>query len=352
MNQVRFGVLGTGSVVRDFHLPALAANPRAKILAIGNHQAASLEPLARAFEVEKTYTDFDLMARDPEIDAVINALPNYLHAPVTISMLQCGKHVLCEKPMATTVAQAQAMAAAADNARRKLMIAHVWRSNEEVQWLREIVRTGAIGTITKARAHAIVVGRGPKLDSWFVRPEMSGGGALADVGIHGIDTLSFLFDDRLNPVKVTARTANNEQPLDVEDTACVTIEYDNGLVAKVEAGWYHAHAFDPHGAVELFGTEGYARTLPARVEYGDENTLRREAPSSDSQQLHIDLPMYAAQLDHFLVCILEDRPPPCDGHQGVRNMTVLEAAYASARSGSSVTFEGTGADHRYRAATA
>ena len=264
MNRLRCGVLGTGSVVRDFHLPALAANPRARVVAIGNHRATSLEPLARRFEIEKTYTDFDLMARDPDIDLVINALPNYLHAPVTISLLQCGKHVLCEKPMAMTVLQAEAMAATADAARRKLMISHVWRSNAEVQWLREIVRAGAVGTVNKVKAHAIVAGRGPKLDSWFVRPELAGGGALADVGIHVIDTISFLFDDRLNPVKVTASTANRQRALDVEDTAKVMIEYDNGIVAEVEAGWYGEHVRDPHGAVELFGTAGYAHAPGAR----------------------------------------------------------------------------------------
>ena len=291
------------------------------------------------------------MARDPEIDAVINALPNYLHAPVTISMLQRGKHVLCEKPMATTVSQARAMAAAADAARRKLMIAHVWRSSLEVQWLREIVRTGELGFITKAKAHAMVAGRGPQLDSWFVRPEMSGGGALADVGIHGIDTLSFLFDDRLNPVKVAARIANNERPLEVEDTANVVIEYDNGLVAEVEAGWYQAHASHPHGAIELFGAEGYASTLPARSEFGAENARRERPPSPGLQPSHIEPLMYAAQIEHFLSCILEDRQPACDGHQGVRNMIVLEAAYASAHGGCSISLESPSSD-RSRAATA
>lgn len=340
MNRQRCGVLGTGRVVREFHLPALAANPRVRIVAIGNHQMVSLEPLARDFQIDKIYTDFDRMARDPEIDLVINALPNSLHAPVTISMLQCGKHVLCEKPMATTVSQAQAMALAADAAQRKLMIGHVWRSNLEVQWLREIVRSGAIGIVTKAVAHAIVAGRGPEPGSWFVRPEMAGGGALADVGVHGIDTLSFLFDDRLHPIKVTARTANTPRTLEVEDTASVAIEYDNGLVAQVEAGWYHPQASDPHGAVELFGTAGYARTLPARLERRADDARREIALACDSRQSHIDLAMYAAQLDQFVTCILEDRRPPCDGHQGVRNMIVLEAAYASARDGSSVWLPG------------
>ena len=154
-------------------------------------------PLACDYHIEKQCTDFDLMARDPEIDLVIIALPNHLHAPVTLLMLQCGKHVLCEKPMATTVSQARAMADAANAARRKLLIAHVWRSNSEVLWLREIVRAGAIGTVNKVKAHAVVSGRGPAQDSWFVRPELAGGGALVDVGVHAIDTISFLFDDRL-----------------------------------------------------------------------------------------------------------------------------------------------------------
>jgi predicted dehydrogenase len=351
MNRLRFGVLGTGRVVRDFHLPALAANSCARVVAIGNHQAASLGPLAREFQIEKTYTDFDMMARDREIDVVINALPNYLHSPVTISMLQHGKHVLCEKPMATTVSQAQAMAAAADTVGRQLMIAHVWRSNLEVRWLREIVRSGAIGTVTKAKAHAIVAGRGPEADSWFVRREMSGGGALADVGIHGIDTLSFLFDDRLNPVKVTARTTNTQRPLEVEDTASVVIEYDNGLVAELEAGWYHPKACSPHGAVELFGTAGNARTLPARLEYHAGDVRRASVPSFGVHESPIDLPMYAAQIDDFVTCVLEDRQPACGGHQGVRNMIVLEAAYAAARGGSSVSLASCGL-RRGRPATA
>jgi predicted dehydrogenase len=178
MTPVRVGILGTGNVVRAFHLPALAGNPRAEVVAIGNHRLESMQRVARDFNISKSYTDFDLMAQDPQIDAVVNALPNYLHAPVTIKMLQGGKHVLCEKPMAMTALEAQAMVGAADAARRNLMIAHVWRSNPEVQWLRDVVRAGTLGTIFKVKAHAIVAGRGPALDSWFVRRE-TGGGRLA-----------------------------------------------------------------------------------------------------------------------------------------------------------------------------
>jgi predicted dehydrogenase len=339
MTPVRVGILGTGSVVRAFHLPALARNPRAEVVAIGNHRATSLQGIARDFSVKKTYTDFELMARDPEIDMVVNALPNYLHAPVTIKMLQSGKHVLCEKPMAMTALESQAMVAAADAARRKLMIAHVWRSSPQVQWLRDVLKTGKLGTIFKVKAHAIVAGRGPALDSWFVRAETAGGGALADVGIHSFDTISFLFGDRIHPLKVSARVGNYFERLEVEDTASAVVEYDNGMLAEIEAGWYHSYAPDPHGAIELFGSEGYARTLPPRLCGRAAGVRGLQLASIPSKHPDLDVSVYAAQMDHFLDCVLEDRQPACDGNQGLRNMILLEAAYHSAWSGTSVSLE-------------
>lgn len=336
MKRVRVGVLGTGTVVRGYHLPALLANPRAQVVAVGNLHAKSLHKMARDFGIAMTYVDFDRMADDPQIDAVVNALPNSLHGPVTVRMLGSGKHVLCEKPMATTVDAAQAMVAAAHATGRKLMIGHVWRASPQVQWLRDVVRAGTIGNIFKAIAHAVVARRGPGLDSWFVRRESAGGGALADVGIHSIDTISFLFDDRLQPTKVSARIGNYFQQLEVEDTASAQIDYDNGMTARIEAGWYHSFAGDAHGAVELFGTEGYARTLPPRLHCRVDGVWSESVPSFESRHPDDDLPLYSAQIDQFLNCILDDHRPACDGEQGLRNMLVLEAAYKSAATGSSV----------------
>src|SRR6185503_8512246 len=98
MNKLRIGVLGTGIINRDFHLLTLRNHPQAEVVAAGNMHPESLKRLADDFNIPKTYTDFDAMAANPEIDAVVIGLPNYLHAPVTIQMLEAGKHVLCEKP--------------------------------------------------------------------------------------------------------------------------------------------------------------------------------------------------------------------------------------------------------------
>ena len=191
---MRFAVLGTGNIIREFHLPALIQNTRAHVVAAANLHPVSLEALAKSFRITKTYTNFDLLAEDSNIDAVVIGLPNYLNAPVTIKMLRAGKHVLCEKPMARTVAEAEAMVEAAGRSGKKLMIAHVWRSNEEMSWLRGIINSGKLGRIFKCKAHAVPAGWGPPPGNWRILAELSGGGAFADVGIHSVDTLSFLFN--------------------------------------------------------------------------------------------------------------------------------------------------------------
>jgi predicted dehydrogenase len=339
-DRVRVGVLGTGAIVREFHLPALLNNPRVEVTALGNQRAASLDQLAQAHGIKTTYTDFGRMAADPEIDAVVNALPNYLHAPVSIQMLQAGKHVLCEKPMALNVAEAQAMLAVAAAAGRQLAIAHPWRASQEYAWLRGVVRDGTIGSVIKVRAHAVVAGGGPPTSSWFVQPELAGGGALTDVGIHSIDTISFVFDDRVRPVTVFARIGTHFQPFKVEDTAAVLIEYNNGMVAELDAGWHHAYADSPLGAMELFGTKGYARTFPNEAHPSTGGAPGAAVTPDPMSTSHIGPAMYAAQIDWFLDSVIDDVPPICDGHDGLMGMQVLEAAYRSARSGQAVSLTG------------
>jgi predicted dehydrogenase len=339
-DRLRMGVLGTGAIVRDFHLPALLNNPRVEVVALGNQRSASLDQLAQAHGINATYTDFGRLAADPGIDAVVNALPNYLHAPVSIEMLQAGKHVLCEKPMAMNVAEAQAMLAAATAARRKLVIAHPWRASQEYAWLRAVVQGGTIGSVIKVRAHAVLAGGGPPSTSWFVQPELAGGGAMTDVGIHSIDTISFVFDDRVRPVTVFARIGTHFQPIKVEDTATVFIEYDNGMVAEIEAGWHHAYASSPLGAMELFGAKGYARTFPNESHSSIGGVPGEYLPPNPTSASHIGPAMYAAQIDRFLDSVLDGVPPICDGRHGLMGMHVLEAAYRSAQSGQAVSLTG------------
>ncbi|MFN8007153.1 MAG: Gfo/Idh/MocA family oxidoreductase [Terriglobia bacterium] len=269
--KVRFAVAGTGGIIRAFHLPALLKNPRAEVIGAANLHAESLRRLAKDFKIPKTYSSFESLAEDPAVDAVVIGLPNALNAPVSIQLLRSGKHVLCEKPMAKSVAECEGMIEAADRSGKQLMIAHVWRANEEMRWLQGIVKSNVIGRIIKCKAYAAPSNWGPPPDNWRTQRDLSGGGAFADIGIHSVDTVSFLFHDQLRPKKVFALEGNFFEKFDVEDTAQALIEYENGLACIIEAGWYHPFATHPHGTVEIFGTEGYARVFPAEL-----YTLRTE----------------------------------------------------------------------------
>lgn len=336
MSKLRIGVLGTGIIIRDFHMLTLRDHPQAEVVAAGNLHPESLQRLADTFNIPKTYTDFAAMAADPEIDAVIIGLPNYLHAPGTIQMLEAGKHVLCEKPMAMTVAEGEQMIAASKRSGRKLMIAHMWRFDREIVWLRDLIANGQLGRVFKVKSHAIWLYDGPPPGSWFVSPEFAGGGALADMGIHSIDTLRFVLGGA-RPTKVFASAGAFFRDIPLDDTATVLLEFEGGVAGLIEAGWYHLYADGLEGYTQAYGVNGYARALPAQLQTHIEGIWSVIQPTMPKRQQQTDLPMYQAQMDYFLDCVINDKEPSPGGEDGLWAMRVLEAAYRSAQTGEAVT---------------
>jgi predicted dehydrogenase len=335
MDRLRIGVLGTGVIIRDYHLVTLRDHPRAEVVAAGNLHPGSLERLAADFDIPKTYASFEEMAADPAIDAVVIGLPNYLHAPATIQMLQAGKHVLCEKPMAMSVAEGEGMIEAARRAGRKLMIAHMWRFDKEILWLRDVVASGRLGKVFKAKSHAIWLYEGPRPESWFVQRKFAGGGALADMGVHSIDTLRFVLGGAC-PRKVFANADTHFRDIELDDTATLLLEFEGGIVGLIEAGWYHWYADGLEGYTQVFGTKGYARALPSELHAPTEGVWSVTTPKMPARRQQCDLPMYQAQMDHFVDCVLNDREPTPNGMDGLWALRVLEAAYRSAETGEAV----------------
>jgi len=335
MDRVRIGVLGTGVIIRDFHMVTLQNHPRAEVLAAGNLRPESLARLAKDFGIPRAYADFAAMAADPDIEAVVIGLPNYLHAPVTIQMLEAGKHVLCEKPMAMTVAEAEQMIEAGERTGRKLMIGHMWRFDREILWLRDLVASGALGRIFKVKSHAIWLYEGPPAGSWFVQHRFAGGGALADMGIHSIDALRYVLGGA-RPTKVFANAGTHFEDIQLDDTATVLLEFEGGIAGLIEAGWYHLYADGLEGYTQVYGTEGYARALPSELHTHVQGVWSVTRPEMPARQQQCDMPMYQAQMDHFVDCILEGKEPSPSGEDGLWAMRVLEAAYRSAKTGEAV----------------
>jgi predicted dehydrogenase len=258
-------------------------------------------------------TDWEALARDPEVDAAVVSTPNALHANQSIALLEAGKHVLVEKPMATSVAECDAMIEAAARGRASLMVAHCWRFHPDVQAMRARIVSGELGEVVKTRGYGVHAGWGPS--GWFTQKALAGGGALPDMGVHAIDTVRYLLGDPA-PGRVCAVIGTRYGTYDVDDDGILLISWSQGTNSIVESGWWHAHKEGLEAETEVYGTKGYSRIFP------------REEPSEDYE--HCTQPMYTAQMHEFLGAIEAGRQPTPSGADGRVVLDVVERAYASA----------------------
>jgi predicted dehydrogenase len=296
--------------------------------------AAKCDAFATQYGAPVRYASVDELARDADVDAVIIAWPNALHAPVAEAMMRAGKHVLVEKPMAMNEAEARSMAAVARDTQRQLMVGHMWRFDREAQALREVVASGALGEIVKTKGYGIHTHWGP--EGWFTQPELAGGGALIDMGVHAIDTVRYLLGDP-EPVRVFARLGTRFGDYQVDDDGILLIEWSTGTTSLIESGWWHPHADGVEASTQLFGTRGYGRLFPTSWSHGPEDALVSEAPAFPARDEHCDQHIYDGQVVAFAERIRDGAlviPGPEDGRIV---MAICDAAYHSSKLGQAVT---------------
>jgi len=311
--RLRIALLGTGWIM-DFHARAVLEHPGAELVAAANWREPSLGRLAERHGIGRTTTDWRALAADPGVDAAVVGTPNALHAVQAIAFLEAGKHVLVEKPMAPTVAEADAMVAAARGSGAFLMVAHCWRFHPDVRALRGRVEAGELGDIVKTRSYGGHAGWGPS--GWFTDPALAGGGALVDMGVHAIDTTRYLLGDP-EPVRVCAAVGTRYGPYPVDDDAVLLLTWDNRVTSVVEAGWWQPRLGGLEADTELYGTGGYARVWD----------MTEPPPGYE----HCTQPMYSAQLAEFVDGVSAGRQPRPSGEDGRVVVRVVEQAYASAR---------------------
>ncbi len=327
---VRLGFVGTGYISK-VHARAARKLPDVALVAVVNHRRPSMEAFAHAFDIPRRYDHLEDLLADQVVDALVISTPNYLHAPQTIAALRSGVHVMVEKPMAMNAQEAKAMIEAAASSRALLMVAHCWRFDEEVRWLRTQVESGRLGHIVRTTGYGVHVHWGPS--GWFTDKRLAGGGALIDMGIHALDTARYLLGDP-QPVSVYARVGTYYGDYDVDDTGILVVQWDNGTVSYIESGWWQPHADGPEAATRLYGTRGYGSVFPTYLELPD--SRRQEITRVDGgfpypRTEHCLQSMYDRQMAYFIQSVREHRPPVPGGQEGWINMRVLDAAYESAR---------------------
>ena len=326
---MRIGFAGTGYINK---IHALAAkNCGAELSAVVNHSPTSMATFAEEYRIPHQYDTVEAMLKDAYVDALIVSTPNYLHALQTISALRVGVPVLVEKPMAMNASEAEQMAEASEKYGSKLMVAQCWRFDKEVLWLKS--HLSQIGHIVRTKGYGVHVKWGPS--GWFTRKEFAGGGAMADVGVHAIDTTRFLINDP-QPRSVYAKIGSYYKDFDVDDTGILIVTWDNGIISYIESGWWQPHSDGQLAATQLYGLNGFASLYPTGVE---KLILNNDKPNIDNESSIFPHPpalqqiRYDEQLKYFLQCVSEDKTPIPGGAEGVADMKVIDAAYKSAKTG-------------------
>lgn len=338
----RIAVIGAGWAARIAHLPAYAANGVTPVAIADLNEGVAAEQ-AKRHQIPRVYTDWREMLAEEKPDAVSVCVPNVHHREPVLGCLAAGAQVLCEKPLATSVAEAEEMFAAAKSAGRSLMAAQNWRWNENSRALRRIVDSGDMGDVYYAEATAM---RRMGIPTWgmFHYKEHSHGGALLDVGVHMLDLAVYLMDNP-KPVRVSAqmaakfgkrpeiakqlRNAWDPARFDVEDFAVALIHFDNSATLLLRASWA-THIDAETFQVRLLGTEAGATTTPPVV-------YRTHAGIPADEKLIVPpsewTASYSREIAHWLKVVQGDAAPMVKPEETLNVQRIIDAAYRSAEEG-------------------
>ena len=333
MRPIRVAIIGSGYIA-DYHARALRALPETVVQVVCGLDTKALNEFAARHGIAETTEDAaGLVSRD-DIDAAVLCTPNVLHAPHAVAFLEHGKDVLVEKPMAVSAAEGAGVADTVQRTGRVLMVGHMWRFDREVNYVREAIQSGRIGRVVRTKGYGVHENWGPA--GWFTRKDLAGGGALADMGVHAIDTTRFLLGDP-RPQQVYARLGTYYGDYDVDDTGVLFITWDNAVMSIVESGWWQPHTDGPEASCQVFGTEGYASLFPTKLKVKEEGQWRQIAPSMPPRREHCDQHMYTRQMERFLDCIRTRRPCVPGAAEGQTVLRIVDAAYQSSREGRAVS---------------
>ena len=282
-----------------------------------------------------SYDNFDSIRSNPDVDIVYVCLPNSMHAEYTVRAARAGKHVMCEKPMAVSVAECEAMIAACKAANRKLMIGYRCHFEPYNLEAMRLARAGVAGKTRYVRSeHGFVQGDPSK---WRLKRALSGGGSLMDMGIYSLQAARYMTGEE--PIAVTARESTDRSDPrfhEVEDIIDWTLEFPSGAIGSCQS-MYSAN----QNHVLLMGDKGRIELEPATRYDGNHMWIGRDGREHEITPPPGPRPtQFAGQLDHFSDCVVSGREPIVSGEEGLRDMRIIEAIYRSAREGRTVRLDG------------
>lgn len=334
MKKIKVGVIGCGSIAKYRHLPEYAANKKVELVAVCDINEARADEFSSEYNA-KAFYDYKSMLAEADIDAVSVCTPNYLHATITIAALNAGKHVLCEKPMATSFDEAKAMISAAEKSGKKLMIAHNQRFATSHAKARKLIENGEIGKIYSFRT---AFGHpGPEgwsadgKESWFFKKEEAFIGAMGDLGVHKTDLLRFLLGEEIVEVGAFVESGAKENST-VDDNAVCILKTESGIIGTLAASWAYVPKED--NSTIIYGENGIIRLEdnPEHsliVHYRNGETVKYELGKIQSNEDGGQNSSHT--IDTFVDSVVNNTDPLINGEEGMKSLNVVLAALESNR---------------------
>jgi predicted dehydrogenase len=333
---VGYAVIGLGSISEVAVLPAFRHSKKSRLVALASHDLKRARELAKKFHVKNCYSydDYERCLSQPDVEAVFIASVNGAHAEQTIRAAAAGKHVLCEKPMANSVADCRRMVEACRQNNVRLMIAYRKYFEPGSVALRKLVKSGKLGRLRHIFSTYTEIVDPVKAKHWQLNPQLAGGGSLMDIGIYCVNSMRWLAGSSPLEATASAWTDDPQRFSGVEDSIAFRLTHPGGLVCQGTSS-YSAQAAS---FVQVHGDKGWAALNPAFA-FEEERRLFGKIQGRWFEQKFKVIDEFALELDGFAACVRQGRDPEPDGMEGLRDMATVEAIYRSVRENRTVTVE-------------
>lgn len=337
-----FAIVGLGHLTLEEIMPAFAECKLAKPTALVSGDSAKANQVAQQYGIKPqniySYQTYDNLRSNPDVDVIYIVLPNSMHLEYTVRGAKAGKHILCEKPMATSVADAQTMIDACKQADRKLMIAYRSQYEPHHRAMIQMFRSKELGTIKVIQADN-GQNQGGDLNQWRLKRALAGGGSLPDVGIYCLNAARYLTGEE--PIAISAQTfttPNDPRFKEVEESVTFQLRFPSGVLAicSTSYGFHEARRY------RMFGSDGWAQLDPGFAYHGLRMMMSRKSPTNSMAEniTEVRLPeknQFALELDHMADCVMQNKQPHTPGEEGLQDQKLMALIYQAAESGKTIT---------------
>lgn len=331
-----WAIVGLGEFATKQIMPSFAECKKSKLVALVSGDRPKAEKYAQQYSINPksiyNYQNYDSIRNNPEVDIIYIILPNGMHAEYSIRGAQAGKHIMCEKPMANTVQECQAMIDAAKKANRKLMIAY--RAQYEPYNLAtiQLARSGKLGKLKLITSdHGRNLNPKDPADVWRMQKKLAGGGSLYDIGVYSLQAARYITGEE--PVAISAMmysTPGDPRFREVEENVNFVLRFPSGVLANCTSSYGYSNT----KRIQVFGSDAVLELDPATDYYKHRLTIKDK--NGNQEQKIEEKNQFALEIDHLSESIIQNKQPKTPGEEGLQDVKLMQLIYEAARTGKTI----------------